>query len=299
MEKKPLVSMIILAWNGRTVLRKNLESLKRFFGREEYELIVVDNGSTDETPKILEEYKNDLRIIKNTKNLGFAAGNNVGIKTAQGKYILLLNQDVECIGDAIEKMVAFLEDHPQYGAVAPQLLYPDGRVQISCRPFYGWKTFLLELLTLGIYKNRFYDHNRSQDVDQPMASVLMIRGELLKKLEGFDDHQDFWLYFNDVDLSYRIHQAGFRHYFLSEAKFYHHHGQSAYNLKNFKRTWLWHRGLRRFFLKHIIKSKWSFQYLTFVGLSVLSYLLVNLAQGLRGAFSLSRKDVSAIRRRKS
>jgi GT2 family glycosyltransferase len=132
-----------------------------------------------------------------------------------------------------------------------------------------------------------------------MASVLMIRGELLKKLGGFDAHRDFWLYFNDVDLSYRIHQEGFKHYFLSEAKFYHHHGQSAYSLRNFKRTWLWHRGLHRFFLKHIIKSKWSFQYLIFVGLSVLSYLSVNLAQGLRGVFSLSWKDVSAIRRRKS
>jgi len=286
MENKPLISIIILTWNGKEVIEKNLDSLRGCFNDERYEIIVVDNGSTDETWQILDKYKDKIKLIKNGKNLGFAIGNNVGIKQAQGKYILLLNQDVECKGDAINKMIDFLENNSDYGAVAPQLLYPNGKVQISCRPFYVWKVFLMELLTFGSYKNKFYDHCKSQEVDQPMASVLMLRGDLLRKLEGFDTHSDFWLYFNDIDLSYRIHQEGFKHYFLAEAKFYHHHGQSAFSLKNFKRTWLWHRGLHRFFLKHIFHSKWSFRYLFFIILLISSYVVVNVVQGVRGLLRL-------------
>ncbi len=278
MQKK--LSIIILTWNGEKVIEKNLDSIIRNFDDEKYELIVVDNGSTDKTLEIVKNYP-QARIIENGENLGFAAGNNVGIKQARGEYILLLNQDVECADNAIGKMVEFLDENQGYGAVAPQLLYPDGRVQISCRPFYGWKTYIMELLTFGKYKNKFYDHSRSQDIDQPMASVLMVRGELLKRLEGFDEDSAFWLYFNDVDLSYRIHQAGYKHYLLANSKFYHHHGQSAYGLRNLKRTWLWHRGLKRFFLKHHIKSKTSLKYLFLLILMFFSYIILNIKQAVK------------------
>lgn len=271
------LSIIILTWNGEEVIKKNLDSIFQHFDGENWEVIVVDNGSTDKTLEIVGRYS-QVKIIKNEKNLGFAAGNNVGIKQAQGEYVLLLNQDVEEINDAIRKMIKFLDENNQYGAVAPQLLYPDGKVQISCRPFYGWKTYLMELLTFGKYKDNFYDHTKSQEVDQPMASVLMIRGDLLRKLEGFDEDKDFWLYFNDVDLSYRIHKEGYKSYLLTEGEFYHHHGQSAYSLKNLKRTLLWQRGLKRFFLKHYIKSKWCPSYLLLLILMGISYIILNLVQ---------------------
>ena len=276
MNGNPLLSIVILSWNGQSLIKQNLDSIMKVFDREKYELIVVDNGSTDKTLEILKEYP-EIKLIKNEKNLGFAKGCNIGIERAEGKYILLLNQDVECVDDAIGEMVKFLDKNNEYGAVAPQLLYPNGKVQISCRPFYDWKTYVMELLTFGKYKDNFYDHSKSQEVDQPMASVLMIRGELLKKLGGLDDHPNFWLYFNDVDLSYRIHKEGYKHYLLAETKFYHHHGTSGYSLKDFKRTWLWHKGLKRFFLKHIIKRKISFQYLFLLILMFFSYTVLNIS----------------------
>jgi GT2 family glycosyltransferase len=176
-----------------------------------------------------------------------------------------------------KEMFDFLKENSEYGAVAPQLLYPSGEIQLSCRPFYGWKTYLMELVTFGSYKDKFYNHTKSQKVDQPMASVLMVRGELLKELRGFDDDEDFFLYFNDVDLSFRIHQKGFDHYFLSEAKFFHHHGKSAYGLKDVKRTWLWHQGLHRFFTKNIIKRKFSLKYLFLLILMFFSYIILNIS----------------------
>lgn len=271
------LSIVILTWNGDDVIKKNLDSIFQNFDNENWEVILVDNDSIDKTLEIISKYP-QIKLIKNEKNLGFAVGNNIGIKKARGEYVLLLNQDVEAIDDAIRKMIKFLDENKEYGAVAPQLLYPDGKVQISCRPFYGWKTYLMELLTFGKYKDNFYDHTKSQEVEQPMASVLMVRGDLLRKLEGFDENKDFWLYFNDVDLSYRIQKEGYKSYLLTEAKFYHHHGQSAYSLKNFKRTSLWFRGLKRFFLKHYIKSKWCPSYWLLLTLMGISYVVLNVKQ---------------------
>lgn len=281
-----VLSAVILTWNGEDVIKKNLESLKKQF-KKNYELIVVDNNSSDKTVDIIKNYQkkfDHFKIIRNKKNVGFAEGNNIGIREAKGKYILLLNQDVEAIDKAISRMIDFLEKNLDFGAVAPQLLYPDGKIQVSCRPFYDWNFLIKELLTFGQSKKNVYNHRKSQEIDQPMASVLMIRGDLLKKLKGFDSQRDFWLYFNDVDLSYRIHEKGFKHYLLTEAKFYHHHGQSALKLNNLKRLYEFHRGLHRFFVKHQIKNLWSLQYIFFVILMIFSYLIMNIVKTFKAIF---------------
>jgi GT2 family glycosyltransferase len=250
--KKIKLSILILTWNGEQVIEKNLKSLFKNFPKDNsWEILVVDNGSNDKTKEIVKKYKK-IKLIAKKKNYGFARGNNFGIKEAKGEYVLLLNQDVEQKGLAIKKMIDFLDQNQEFGLVAPQLLYPSGKIQYSCRPFYDWKNLVIDYLTLGQYRKKYYDHNKSQEVDQPMASVLMIRKSILSKIKGFDAHRDFWLYFNDMDLSYRIHKKGYSHYFLSEAQFFHHHGESARKLFEIKRLWEYHRGLKRYFLKHHI-----------------------------------------------
>ncbi len=292
MNNQKLVSIIILAWNGKDVISQNLKSVLSNFDSEKCELIVVDNASTDNTVEIVKDLTKDLpegcfKLIENKENLGFAKGNNVGIKEATGKYILLLNQDVEQKKDAILKMIEFLENDEansgkKYGAVAPQLLFPNGEVQdFSCRPLYDWNVLLKDYLSFGRYRKKFYDHSKSQDVEQPMASVLMIRGDLLKELNGLDENENFWIYFNDVDLSYRIKQAGFNHYFLADVQFFHHHGESAAKMFPIDRLWKYHKGLHYYFLKNIIKNKVSVQYLFLLIISVASFLVTVLREMFR------------------
>lgn len=252
-----------------------------------WEVIVVDNASADKTREIVNEYEG-VKLIKNRENFGFAAGNNIGLKEAKGDYVLLLNQDVEQIDGAIEKMLDFLKNNEDFGLAAPQLLYPDGRVQLSCRPFYKWSNLFLDYITFSQYRKNYYDHTKSQEADQPMASVLMIKREVLNEVKGFDDHRDFWLYFNDMDLSYRIHQAGHKHYLLTEAKFYHHHGESAFKMLQYKRLLEYHRGLKRFFFKHHIKHKFGPAGLVFWVFLAASYVSRNIEVIIKGFWKKMR-----------
>ncbi|MCK5080964.1 MAG: glycosyltransferase family 2 protein [Candidatus Moranbacteria bacterium] len=283
--QRPKLSILILTWNGAQVIKKNLDSIFKHWPKDNsWELIVVDNDSKDETKEIVKKYKR-IKLIENRKNHGFAKGNNIGIPKAIGKYVLFLNQDIEQKGKAIQKMIDFLDENEKYGLVAPQLLYPNGNIQLSCRPFYNWKNIFIDYLTLGWYRKSCYDHFKSQTVDQPMASVLMIRKKILDKVKGFDAQRDFWIYFNDMDLSYRIHKEGYSHYLLTEAKFFHHHGESTRKLFEGKRLWEYHRGLKRYFLKHHIKGRFSLSWwvlcflvlpLSFLMMLVKSFLLAIL-----------------------
>lgn len=297
MKQEKLLSIVILVWNGEEVIEKNLKSLMSDFDRERGELIVVDNHSEDCSLNILSKHS-DIKLVKNSSNLGFTEGNNIGMRRAAGKYILLLNQDVEQIDGAIQKIIDFLERNPEYGAVAPQLLYPSGKIQKSCRPFYNWKNLFIDYLTFGWYRKNFYDHTKSQDVDQPMASVLMIRKSVLDSVGYFDEHRDFWLYFSDVDLSWRIAKAGFRHYLLTEAKFYHHHGESTRKFLSFKRLLEYHRGLYRFFMKYHVKRKASFKYLALLFIIAVSYIFMSIRESINSFGRYSSLGYSCTKRHK-
>ncbi len=274
-QKKVKLSIIILTWNGEQVIEKNLKSIFKSFPKDDsWEILVVDNGSVDKTKDIIKKYPK-IKLIAKNKNYGYAKGNNFGIKKAKGELILLLNQDVEQKNQAIKGLVNFLDQNQEYGLVAPQLLYPNGKIQYSCRPFYNWKNIFIDYLTLGQYRKKYYDHNKSQKVDQPMASVLMIRKSILDKIKGFDDHRDFWIYFNDMDLSYRIHKKGYSHYFATDSQFFHHHGESTRKLFEMKRLWEYHRGLKRYFLKHHIEKSFVLCQFSFVLIFLpISYLLM-------------------------
>jgi len=278
-KNKIKLSIIVLTWNGAQVIKQNLDSIfKKFPKDNSWEVIVVDNNSHDETREIVNQYKK-VRLVEKKKNHGFAKGNNFGISEAKGEYVLFLNQDVEQKGQAIQEMVNFLGDNQEFGLVAPQLLYPDGRIQLSCRPFYTWKNIFIDYLTFGWYRKSRYDHAQSQVVDQPMASVLMVRKTVLDKVRGFDDHRDFWIYFNDMDLSFRIHKEGYSHYLLSTAQFFHHHGESTRKLFEVRRLWEYHRGLKRYFLKHHIKRRFGAHWILLYFLILPLSFVMMLAKG--------------------
>jgi GT2 family glycosyltransferase len=124
---KPFVSALIVNWNTREHLRRCLQALQRCPQPPDLEVIVVDNASSDGSAEMVRREFPQVRLIANDRNLGYAAANNQAAKVAQGRYLLLLNPDAEVTDDAIAKLIAFAETHPEAGAVTPKLVYPDGR----------------------------------------------------------------------------------------------------------------------------------------------------------------------------
>ncbi|MBD3300262.1 MAG: glycosyltransferase [Candidatus Moranbacteria bacterium] len=264
------LSIIILTWNGEEVIAKCLDSILANSYAFNYEIIIVDNNSKDKTLEILNRYQQKhrklIKIIKNSKNYGFAKGNNIGIKKARGKFILLLNQDIELEGNTIPRLYKDLnletkkikqimaETKQKIGAVAPMLKYPSGKIQKSLRKLPTPLNIFLDALTLGRKHEQDYDHSKSQVVDQPMASCLMIKGKLLKKIKGFDENPNFFLYFNDVDLSKRIQDQNYLTFYDADCLAIHHHGESTKKLQEPARIKLWCRGLYYFLAKHYAKG---------------------------------------------
>ncbi len=244
------LSIIIITYNSATDIGSCLEAIN-FTG--DFEIIVIDNASQDHTREILNRYPN-LKLLLNSKNLGYAHANNQGLSLARGEYILLLNPDAVVTPGAIDLLVAYLDQNPAVAAVAPKLLNPDGSTQLSIRSFPTFCSVLAELCgisrilpALDTWRRRSFDYEKPAFVEQPMASCLLIRHSVLKKMGGFDER--FPIFYNDVDLSYRLNQQGYQTYYLPTARVYHKLGASTTPLKT-KMIFENHRSLFRYLKKH-------------------------------------------------
>ena len=249
-----LISIVVLAWNNKQDLEKCINSILDNT-KIKYKLIIVDNNSQDNTKEYLldleETWDNEnlLKVIFNPENSGYAKGNNLAIPYLEGDYVLFLNQDIVVTNKSIDKMALFLEENNEYKVIAPQLRYPDGRIQLSCRKLPTPKSMIQNYLKMSWDDSKDFDHTKSQVCEQPMASAIMLKTKVFEEINGFDDHQDYWLFFNDVDLSKKIKQKGYKTYFLADIFMYHHHGSSTKKLFNLKKQIYWHKGMIRYFRK--------------------------------------------------
>ncbi len=228
------LSVLIVNWNVRDLLRRCLQSLLANSPACTLEIIVVDNGSTDGSGEMVRTEFPQVHLIANTDNRGFPAANNQGLAVARGRYVLLLNPDTEVIGNALETMVAFADAHPDVGIVGPQLLNPDGTVQSSRRRFPTLATALLESTWLQPYAprrllSRYYVLDRPddeiQDVDWVTGAALMARGEAIEQVGPLDE--GFFMYSEELDWCRRFREAGWRVVYLPTARVIHHVGKSS------------------------------------------------------------------------
>jgi len=233
------LTVVIPSWNTCGHLRVCLESLKTTLPLSS-EVIVVDNGSTDGTPRMVQEQYPHVRLIRNPTNKGFAAATNQGIEAARGCYVLILDSDTKVLGASIRSMMAFLEQNLRYGAVAPRLVDPDGTTQAAHMRFPSWMTPVCQGTPLERYAPkspelqryfaRDFDYETEGDVEQPSGVCLLMRRKALKRQKPMDE--SLWLYFADVDLCKRLWSAGWRIRYLPDAHVVHQGGASVRQFKD-------------------------------------------------------------------
>jgi GT2 family glycosyltransferase len=273
------VSIVIVSWNSWEFLPACLDSILAQKGPS-LEIIVVDNNSRDGTPQKLARLYPEVKMIFNPRNLGYAKACNQGMKESTSEFILLLNPDTVLHPQFLHKTLDFLRANPQMGAVGPQLLDVYGKVQPSCRRFPSYVTLLWELTGLsrvlprsrifGAWRMGDFDFQSTREVDQPMASALLVTRKAIEKSGLMDER--FKMFFNDVDLCFRIKAQGFKIFHLPEAKVTHHLGGSTSKRKG-AMLFYSHLGLFRYLQKHHSKG-FKFPVLLVSGISLFIGALV-------------------------
>ena len=274
-----MLSILIVNWNTREYLRACLSSLETACADLNHEIIVVDNASHDGSAAMVSAHFPHVFLVASEQNLGFAAGNNLAFEKSRGQWIWLLNPDTEVLRDAAQTMIAFLErstpdqstpelgnaqPNIRCGAVASALI--DARTQKpqkSCRTFPTPAALWAEASLLakkfprsrsfGFYKMGWWNYRGARRVEQPMASSFMMRREAIEsiydaKIGGLFD-EDFPIFFNDVDLCWRLNRGGWEIWYLPQAEVLHHGGASTQQIQAAMIAES-HRSLRVFYEKH-------------------------------------------------
>ncbi len=263
-QESPLqLSILIVTYNSSSTIKACLESVFQELQSLDGEVIIVDNHSSDETVSILNKFhkhKSKLKLEINRTNCGFAMGNNQALEIAAGQHILILNPDTIIQAGVLKNLLIELEKNAKTGVVAPQLQFPDGRIQKTCRRFpthmdviynvFGLAAIFPESRRFNAWKMGDFDHKTREKVDQPAGAALLIRGNLLRSINGFDSN--FPMFFNDVDLCKRIKDSGYDIWYLPEYTIQHLGGVSIKQVK-MKMTISSHVSFFRYFEKHFTR----------------------------------------------
>jgi GT2 family glycosyltransferase len=233
------VTIAIVNWNTKLLLRKCLQSIIEQTKGVDYLIWVVDNNSSDGSVEMIEEEFPEVRLIKNTENVGFAKANNQVLSTCNGKYVLLLNSDTQVIGNAVKELVEFIEKHPEAGAIGCKILNGDGSLQTSCGRFprslsifFGGE--FCNTLYRKVFKNTTFfaeqgltkqDHQYIQEVDFVKGCCMLLRKSVLEKTGLLDEN--FFMYCEETDLCYRIKQEGMKILYTPAPEVVHLGGQST------------------------------------------------------------------------
>ncbi len=231
-----MLSVIIINYNVKYFLEQCLFSVMNALQHVDGEVIVVDNASTDGSRPYLESGFPSVHFVWNEENLGFAKANNQALDMAKGDYVLFLNPDTIVAEDCFEQCISFLQSHPDAGAVGVRMV--DGRgafLKESKRAYPSLLTSFFKLTGLssifprspifGKYHLGHLDKEKDHDVDVLAGAFMMLRKQVLEKTGGFDER--FFMYGEDIDLSYRIQQAGWRNYYFAGTTIIHFKGEST------------------------------------------------------------------------
>jgi N-acetylglucosaminyl-diphospho-decaprenol L-rhamnosyltransferase len=265
------LSIIIVNYHHSQMLKDCLESLNRTIQKIQFEVILIDNSSTDDgLASILKRFPK-TQFINNSENIGFAPANNQGAKIANGDFLLFINPDTIMTEGAIESMLDYIRSDSSIGIIGPKVLNPDQTIQYSCRKFPTiWSGLFnrYSLMTQFFPNNRYskdylmldYDHKSIRSVDWVSGCCMMISTPIFKKINGFDEN--YFLFIEDVDLCQTIKKIDLKVVYFPNSKIFHkisssnskstsriiikrHQGMIYYNQKYYKKN---------FIIQHLINS---------------------------------------------
>lgn len=230
------LTISILNTNNCELLEACLDSIYSYTNTISYEVYVVDNASEDGSVEMVRSRFPQVMLICNKEREGFSANNNKVLKHAKGRYVILLNEDMFLVNNALEKMVNFMDSQPQVGACGCKLLNPDGSLQRSCWiGFPSPRTILIDLLYLSVWLPnlqwvRQFEAALSNslepiEVDHVLGACMMVRGEAMNRVGIIDE--SFYIFLEETDWCYRIKQDGWKIFWLPDGEIIHYGQQSV------------------------------------------------------------------------
>ena len=289
------LSIVIVTWNARDYLLDALASIEREVlgrsdaGRIDVETIVVDNGSVDGSVEAARAQYPFAEVIALPENIGFAAGNNVGLRRAKGRHCVLLNSDTVVLPDALETCVRYLDDHPDVGVVGLQLLNPD-RSKQNC--IHNFPSFASEIVPLGVLETLFprrfpskrFEHPEPIDVEAVLGACLFVRREVLEGVGLMPE--DYFFFLEETDWCFYIKEAGWRIVQVPDAHVVHVFGASTKKKVPAETRIEFHRSLYHFFRK----TRGPGAARAVLALRVFKSFLYLVTGGLLAPFSELRRD---------
>lgn len=259
------LSVIIVSYNVKCFLEHCLRSVKKAAKNIDAEIIVVDNASTDGSRKFLENRFSGVSFIWNESNFGFGKACNQALQQATGEYTLFLNPDTIVAEDCFEKCIEFFQAHADCGAIGVHMVDGSGKfLKESKRSFpspaasFFKMTGLCHLFpfskTFAAYYAGHLPENKTASVEVLSGAFMMISDKIMKRVKGFDE--DFFMYGEDIDLSYRIKKTGFKNYYLADTSIIHFKGESTQK-NNPQYTEYFYGAMKLFVKKHLSESKWQ------------------------------------------
>lgn len=230
------VSIIIINYNTYNYTSKCIQSVLTHTQHLQFEIILVDNASTECDPELFKQQFPKISLIKSSRNLGFSGGNNLGIKIARGKYILLLNSDTELVDNSIKYVYDHFLSDQFLGAVTVRITYPNGVSQPAAKPFFSLERHFLESTRLcRVFKQRFqklnvqYNYQESFECDWIWGTFFYFPKKNLE-LMGGKLTETFFMYCEDIEWSWIFKKYGLKNYHLADRSIIHHVGIST-NIK--------------------------------------------------------------------
>ncbi len=259
------LSIIIVNYNVKAYLEQALHSIFRALKDTPAEVFVVDNASSDGSVQMLQNNFPRVHVIANSNNPGFAKANNQAIQKAKGNYVCLINPDTLVREDTFDTCLAYLDEHTDVGMTGCKILNPDGTLQLACRRSFPTPWVSLTKVTglsalfpkshlFAKYNLTYLDPDKPAEVDAISGSFMFVRKSTIDAVGGLDE--DFFMYGEDLDWCYRIHQAGWKIMYLPDTQIIHYKGRSTFEA-SFDQLNVFYKAMQLFVQKHFQKG-WMF-----------------------------------------